>query len=68
MLRLLAGAIGEADDREARDAALDVGFDLDAAGVEADEGMRDRAGEHCLSTLAGQHACGCADCVPKVKR
>jgi hypothetical protein len=46
MLRLLAGAIGEPDDGEARDAVVEVGLDLDAAGIEADERMRDGAREH----------------------
>jgi hypothetical protein len=45
-LRLLAGAIGEADDRERRHTELQVGLDLDAAGVEPYKRVRDGAGEH----------------------
>ena len=46
VLRLLAGAVGEPDDREPRQAALEVRLDLDAAGVEADERVGDGAREH----------------------
>ena len=46
LLRLRAGAIGETDDREGGNAALQVGLDLDATGVETDERMRDGAREH----------------------
>ena len=46
LLRLLAGAVGEADDREAGDAELEVRLDLDAARLEADERVRDRPREH----------------------
>jgi len=51
-LRLLAGTVGEADDRERRHAELQVGLDLDAAGVEPYEGVRDGASEH-TSKLGG---------------
>src|SRR5581483_1842767 len=44
--RLLAGAVGEPDDREAGDAFADVRLDVDAPRLEADEGVRERAGEH----------------------
>ena len=46
VLRLLAGAVGEPDDREPRDAGLEVGLDLDLARLEADESVGDRACEH----------------------
>jgi hypothetical protein len=46
LLRLLARAVDEADDREGRNAALDVRFHLDATRLEADEGKGDRAREH----------------------
>src|SRR4029079_870006 len=39
-------AVGEADDREGGNAELKVRLDLDAAGVQADERVRDGAGEH----------------------
>ena len=48
MLRLLAGAIREADDRESRQPAVEMGFHLVATGVEADERVRDGAREHPL--------------------
>jgi hypothetical protein len=51
--RLLAGAVGEAHDRERRQAVLDVRLDLDPAGLEADERVRDRACEH-VSTVRAQ--------------
>ena len=46
MLRLLAGAVGEPDDREARNARLEVRFHLDAPRFETDERVGDRASEH----------------------
>ena len=46
VLRLLAGAVGEPDDREARNARLEVRLDLDLARLEPDERMGDRAREH----------------------
>ena len=46
MLRLLAGAIGETDDREARDARLEMRLDLDLPRLEADECVGHRAREH----------------------
>ncbi len=46
MLRLLARAIGEPDDGEARDARLQVRLDLDLARLEPDESMGDRTSEH----------------------
>jgi hypothetical protein len=42
----LAGAVGEADDREAGDAVTNVRLHVDAARLEADERMRDRACKH----------------------
>ena len=51
MLRLLAGTVGEPDDGERRQVGrAQVGFDLDAARLEADERERDRAAQH-TSTL-----------------
>ena len=44
--RLLAGAVGEADDREARQAVADVRLHVDPARLEPDERMGDRACEH----------------------
>ena len=46
VLRLLAGAIRQADDREARDARLKVRLDLDLPRLEADECVGHRACEH----------------------
>ncbi len=46
MLRLLAGAVGEPDDREARHPRLEVRLDLDLPRLEADERVSDRASEH----------------------
>ena len=46
LLRLLTGAIGEADDGEARDAVANVRLHVDPARLEADERMRDRACKH----------------------
>ena len=46
VLRLLARAIGEPDDREARDLADGLGLDLDAARLEPDQRMRDHSCEH----------------------
>src|SRR5712691_5714044 len=48
VLRLLAGAVGEADDREARHTSLQVRLDFDAARLEADESVRDGAREHVV--------------------
>jgi hypothetical protein len=46
LARLLACAIRESDDREARDAIANVRLDVDTPRLEADESMRERAGEH----------------------
>ena len=46
VFRLLARPVGETDDREPGQAALEMSLDLHAAGVEADEGMSDGAREH----------------------
>ena len=46
MFRLLAGAVGETDDREARNARLKMRFDVDLSRLEADERVGDRASEH----------------------
>ncbi len=46
LLRLLAGPVGQADDREAGNAELEMRLDLDATRLEADERVRDRPREH----------------------
>ena len=57
VLRLLARAVGEADDREAGKAALDVRLDLHPPRIEADESVGDRAREHTIERSRGLHAC-----------
>ena len=44
--RLLAGAVGEADDREAGNAVTNVRLDVDPPRLETDESMGDRACKH----------------------
>src|SRR6266545_5469663 len=63
LLRLLAGTVGEPDDREARDPALEMRLDLDPARIEADEGVRDSAREHAFEATAEMSRPG-ADSVP----
>ncbi len=53
LLRLLAGAVGQSDDRERRDAPLEMGLDLDRPGLEADQRMSGGAREH-PSRLGGR--------------
>ena len=66
VLRLLAGAVGEPDDRERRERArAQVRLDLDAPRLEADERERDRAAEH-PSTVRPITSRDCADSVPEV--
>jgi hypothetical protein len=65
LLRLLAGAVGQADDGEAGHAAVEVRLDLDTACVQADERMRDCACEHG-STLAPKRARIAHPSAPKV--
>ena len=55
VLRLLTGSIGEADDGEAGQAAVDVRLHLDSARLETDQSVRDGACEHA-STLGGASA------------
>ena len=65
-LRLLAGTVGEADDRERRQPALDVRLDLDSARIEADERVRDGASEHVVTIGDESSRALCqlrADCV-----
>ena len=58
VLRLGAGAVGEPDDREAGQAAVDVSLDLDPPRLEADEGVGDGAREHsCDATGDTRHGC-----------
>ena len=59
LLRLLAGAVGEADDRERRQPLLEVRLDLDPARVEADERVSDRACEHVATLGAARVTCLC---------
>jgi hypothetical protein len=59
LTRLLAGAIGEADDGEARDPVPNVRLHVDPARLEADERMRDRACKH-TPTLRAKPQRGCA--------
>ena len=66
MLRLLAGAVGQTDDGEGRDAVLEMRLDLDPACLESDKGMRDGAREH-RTTLGGESARVCGASVPEVK-
>ena len=65
MLRLLAGPVGEADDRERRQTALQVRLDLHAARIDADECVGDGSGEHS-ATLGGTSQRVCAACVTNV--
>ena len=56
VLCLLARTVGEADDREAGQAALDVRLHLHAPRVEADESVGDRAREHTIERSLELHA------------
>jgi hypothetical protein len=49
LLRLLARAVGETDDRECGQRALEMGLDLDATSFKADESMCDCAREHAAT-------------------
>ena len=69
LLRLLARTVGEPHDREARDTALEVRLDLDAAGVEAHESMRDRPCEHAAEAsreIRARCAPNCDKSVPSL--
>ena len=58
MLRLLAGPVGEADDREHRLTELDVRLHLHAPRVEADERVGEHAGEHKrIEAASPSHVC-----------
>jgi len=48
MFRLLAGTVGQADDREPRHAALEVRLDLHPPRLETDESVGDGAREHAF--------------------
>ena len=52
MLRLLAGAVGEPDDREPWNSELQVGLDLHLPRLEPDESVGDRACEHLVEVGA----------------
>jgi hypothetical protein len=63
VLRLLAGAVGQPDDREGGDGRLDVCLHLDPAGLEANHGIRQRAREHApMEAMLGLRVC--AESVP----
>jgi hypothetical protein len=62
MLRLLARAVGEPDDREAGNTSLEMRFDLDTTRLEADESMRDGAREH-VANLDGSESAVCTSFV-----
>ena len=69
VLRLLAGAIGEADDGEGRQISRDeVGLDLDATRLEPDDGGSESPGQH-TSDGTDEPVPGlcqlCAETVPK---
>ena len=57
VLGLLARAVGEADDRESRHAVFQMRLDLDTAGLEADERVREGAREHPLHGRVPGLAC-----------
>ena len=65
LLRLLAGAVGQPDDRERRHPELEVRLDLDAASVEPDQRVRDRPCEHA-SNVDSNLSRVCDGFVPKV--
>ncbi len=50
MLRLLAGAVGEPDDRKSWNTELEMGLDLHLPRLEPDQSVSDRACEH-LATM-----------------
>ena len=63
VLRLLARPVGEPHDREPGQAVLEMGFDLDLASVEPDEGMGNGAREH-RPTLRRKDARVCVESEP----
>jgi len=63
VLRLGAGAVGKAHDREARYAALEVSLHLDPARLEPDQSVSDGAREHA-STLRANSVRVCVDLLP----
>ena len=65
MLGFLAGAIGEADDRQPRNAVLEVGLDLDGSCVQPDERMGHSSCEHVVIEDNGA-ARMCVESVPNV--
>ena len=67
MLRLLARAVDEADDRESRNPRLEVRLDLDLARLEPDESVSDGAREHA-STVGTEASRGGVASVPKAIR
>jgi hypothetical protein len=57
VLRLLASAVGESNNREARDPVLEMRLHFDAASLETDERMRDGAREHLTHARLARLAC-----------
>jgi hypothetical protein len=53
MLRLLARAVDQPDDRESRDAGLKVGLYLDTPRLESDESVSNRTREHPFDDRRG---------------
>ena len=69
VLRLLAGAVGEPDDRERRQVGRDeVRLDLDPARLEADDGGGEGAREHTTDATAERAPCLCRVCAESVRR
>ena len=62
LLRLLARAVGEADDREAGQPALQVRLDLDPPRIESDDGVGDGPREHAFHARQETRACLCRLC------
>jgi hypothetical protein len=65
VLGFLAGAIGEADNRQSGNAVLEVGLDLDGPGVEPDKRMGDCS---CVHVVIEDNQCArnCAESAPDV--
>jgi hypothetical protein len=66
VLRLLAGAVCQPDDRETGHAVLEVRLDLHLAGLQPDERMRDGAPKHA-STLRLEVARVCNEIAPALE-
>ena len=75
LLRLLAGAVGEPDDRERGQRTLEMRLDLDATCFETDESMRDCAREHAARLgrrsrgfVSARVSTSCRLCAPSFDR